>query len=381
MGDSIAEMNSSYLASRAATLNSAITTALASKDGGASQPQGQQPSGSRPAKAAPAAAAAPAAPASTVEPPASGTGAAGPAEASQPSTDGEGEESQRGGEEPPGAPPEGEGDAAPAPELAALTAAGKKKDLRALEKALGLPEGHLGVQNHDYAAYRRRQDELATDQQNLTNAQNILIERYAPHVKALQLANKGDLRGYADLIQLQTGVGVEDFVKYWSANVQQLPPEVAEFQAEKRRKLQQQSAAPPETKQEPAADKPTTEQATARADKYISEEAGNHPAFKLEGAKEGVRKIWLASYDKATKGFKLSPQQAANEFVKQRKAAYEREQWILSGKQPPAPARTRTPARRGQAEAKPPSDAPLTREQLIERGAQEWRRQKARDRA
>lgn len=375
MGDSIAEMNSSYLATRAATLNSAISTALASKDGASPQQPAGERSSSKPAKGAPAAAAAPApAPASTPAPDAS-SGASAPAAGDTAADD--------AAEQPPpdtsellaqseDAPADGDTPAA----LTELQALGKKKDLRALEKKLGLPEGHLGVQNHDYAAYRRRQEELSTGEANLHNAQQVLIERYAPHVKALQVANKGDLRGYADLIELQTGVKIEEFISYWSKNIQQLPQEVADFAAERRRKLQQ-GAATPETKQEPKTEPVTKEQATARADKYISEEAGNHPAFKLEGAKEGVRKIWLSSYDKSTNGFKLTPQAAANEYVKQRKAQAEREAWILSGKTPPAPARTRTPPRRGQAESQPPRQ--LSREELIEQGARRWREQKARD--
>jgi hypothetical protein len=369
MGESIAEMNASHLASRAATLSSAISAALAAKDGAQPPaPKGNPAPGAAPATAFAGATGA-AVSQSTAPAPESPPG-------EQSSQSDEARDDQSTSSEPSSASQEEAPESSGSEALAPLQAAGQKKDLRALEKHLGLPEGHLGVQNHDYAAYRRRQDELAADRAKLDQGQQVLIERFGPHVKALQLANKGDLRAYADLLHLHTGVSVEDFVKYWSANVQQLPPEVAEYQAEKRRKLQQSSAPAPETKTEPQA--VTTEQATAKADKYISEEAGSHPAFKLDGAKDGVRKLWLASYDKATKGFKLTPQQAANEFVKQRKAAYEREQWILSGKQPPAPPRTKTPARRGQGETQPRTEH-LTREQLIERGAQEWRRQKARD--
>lgn len=259
------------------------------------------------------------------------------------------------------------------PELAELQALGKKKDLRALEAKLGLEEGSLGVNNGSWAAYRRRVDEVTASEAKLESNQRALIDRFGPPAALIERANHGDLKAYAGLIEQTTGVPIEKFIEHWSKNVEKLDPATVQLQREN--ELLRRRLAAPEA---PAAAPVTAQAAAAKADAYIAEEAGQHPAFKLEGAKEGVRKIWLESYDKANKGFRLSPQQAAAAFVSQRRSAYERDQWILSGKKPPPkPARTKTLSRQGASESQPRSEAPLSRQELIDRAAHKWRRLKA----
>lgn len=345
--ESVSEMNAAHLTARATALDSAIAGALASK-------------GAALLKPAKVAAAPVVAPAAEV-----------PAEES--ALDAESVEPMEPAPDAPPEEPPAEDEPAPSADLAELTALGKKKDLRALEKKLGLEEGSLGVNNGSWAAYRRRADELSANEGKLANSERTLIGKFGPAVDLIQHARNGDLKAYAEAIAATTGISIEAFVEHWSKNVPKLDPRTLELERENAR-----LRGPAKPEPAPEAAKPDIAAATKRADDYITAEAGKHPAFKLEGAKDGVRKLWLNSYDKASQAFGLTPQQAAGEFVKQRKAAYEREQWILSGKTPPPKPRTKALSRSGAGETQVRSEN-LTREQIIERAAVEWRRQKARD--
>lgn len=362
MAESIAEQNSAYLANRATALNSAIQTALSSKDAPTPKP-------SKDARPAPGGA-----PTPPKAKPSTGSqttivpSIVAPADPSpEESTSTIADDAATGLET--DAPSD---DAAPEPEPAhpdveELQAIGKKRDLRALELKLGLPEGHLGVNNGTWAAYRKRADELAAATTQHEQNESTLVQRYAPIVEAIQSARKGDLRAYANAIAKTTGVTVEQFIAYWSKNVQSIDTTGHTVQE-------------PAPKQLPPAEDQSAkrEAAIVRVDKYLTEEAGNHPAFKLQGAQEGVRKIYLASYDKATRGFKLTAQAAASQYVAERRAAHENENWILSGKKRPKAATTQTLSRSKAADAQP-RDQPMSRDQAIEHHAAIIRRQKARE--
>ena len=374
-GQSLAEINSNFLQSRADRLNVALQTALASKDkptqkpGSAGSTATAKPS--KPAAGKATAQTAPAAESVSIAPAADESGDA----AEEPATATSAPDDSQSDDDSTGADDDSDNSQALAPELQPLAELGKKKDLRALEKALGLPEGHLGVKNGDYAAYRRRESEVTEREQAVVTNEHKLIQRFGPPAALIEKANAGDLRAYADLIEKTTSVPIDTFVEFWVKNVTKLDPETIRLRRENE-ELRRGRAPEKQDEQKPV--KVTAESAAASADKYIQEEAGNHPAFKLEGAKEGVRKIWLASLNPKTKGFNLTPQQAASEFVKQRRAQIERESWITAGNKPPQTPRTRTRSRQGAGHTRAPSTPP-TREQLIERGAAAWRAQKQRD--
>lgn len=268
----------------------------------------------------------------------------------------------------------------------AVSAAATKKDLRAVEKLLGLDEGVLGATNADYAAYRRRCEaaddrDKALDQKQIQN-NDILIRKYGPVADLVTHASKGDLIAYGRTIEQTTGVPIQVFIEHWVKNVRQLPQEtlqlqrrLAQYETPDGRPLVTQT---PADKALPApVDKTAAE---TKANTYLTTEAANHPAFKLKGGIDEVRAAWLKSYDKASKAFKLTPKAAADQVVAARKAAYEQEQWVLSGRTPPAKPRTRTLSRTGASEAGGAPRGPAkTRDQLIQEGAENIRRQKQAD--
>lgn len=269
----------------------------------------------------------------------------------------------------------------------AVSAAATKKDLRAVEKLLGLDEGVLGATNADYAAYRRR-CEAADDRDKALDAKqiqnnDILIRKYGPVADLVTHASKGDLIAYGRTIEQTTGVPIQVFIEHWVKNVRQLPQETLQLQ----RRLAQYETPDgrPIVTQTPP-DKALPDLAGGRAaaetkaNTYLTTEAANHPAFKLKGGIDEVRAAWLKSYDKASKAFKLTPKAAADQVVAARKAAYEQEQWVLSGRTPPAKPRTRTLSRTSASEAGGAPPAPRkSREELIEEGAANMRRQRQAD--
>lgn len=264
-------------------------------------------------------------------------------------------------------------------DLTALTALAKKKDLRAIEKQLGLEDGILGATNGEYAALRNRQREVEAREkaEAATHEQNnrTLISKFGPTVELIDLAAKGNVRAYALALERTTGVTIAEFVKHYAANVQQMDPRVLELERENAR-LRQSTA--PNTPQDSKAAPASAETALAKANTYIGEEVKTHAALKLKGGLDEVRTKWLASFDKRTQAFKLTPQAAADAVVDDRRKLREQESWLLAGKRPPPPPRTRALSRTGASETQPRAQN-LTREQLIERGANEYRRQKAAD--
>lgn len=264
-------------------------------------------------------------------------------------------------------------------DLKAANALAKKKDFRALEKHLGLEEGVLGATNGDYAALRRRTGEVEAREkaEAATHDQNnrTLINKFGPTVELIDLAAKGNVRAYALAIERTTGVTIAEFVKHYAANVQQMDPQVLELQRENARlRAAGQMVNQDGTKAAPT----TTEAALTKANTYISDEVKAHPALKLKDGLNEVRTKWLASWDKRTQAFKLTPQAAANAVIEDRRKLVEQESWLLAGKKPPAPPRTRAISRTGASESQPRKQS-LTREQLIEKGAAEYRRQKMAD--
>jgi hypothetical protein len=273
-----------------------------------------------------------------------------------------------------------------------VSAAATKKDLRALEKALGLEDGVLGSTNGEYAALRRREKEFESTvaERNTTHTKNQqqLINVFGPTVNLIEQAKTGNLMSYARTIEVTTGISIQAFVEHWAKNVHQMNPQALEMQ----RRLARYETPDGQPRQLPAAQEPapapaqgapvTAEAATTKANTYITTEAKDHPALKLKGGLDEVRQVWLQSFDKATKTFKLTPQKAGDAVIAQRRQAHEQEQWILAGKQPPpARRRTTTIARTGASETQPRTQVKLTREQLIEKGAADMRRAKAADAA
>lgn len=374
------QANAATAAARAARLDSAISQALASKLPPA-------PKAPRAATKAPAAVASPAATdtsslasSATIEPAApdadtehAALGALGldgaPVVAAEGEPSGEPLESAAGDPAEPG----------PAVDVDALNALAKKRDLRAVEKALGLEEGVLGATNGEYAALRRRSDEVAAREKVVQDThdanQGTLIRKFGPTVELLDLAAKGNVQAYALAIERTTGVSIGEFVKHYAANVPQIHPRVLELERENARLRASGEPAPPA----PAA-APTVQTAVQKADTYIAAEAKDHPALKLKGGPEEVRAVWLKSFDKASKAFKLTPLQAAAKVVETRRQVAEQESWLLAGKEPPKAPRTRAISRTGASETQP-RKTNLTRDQLIERGAAEIRRQKMVDAA
>jgi len=383
------EANQAFNQARADRLGAAISQALAAKVPAAPKPSkggSTRPStaGAAPASSTAAATDAAAIPASTesspTQPddstPASGA-APSPAELGLDTAEPAEGEPQDGAAEGPESGPD-----------ATAAALGKKRDLRGLEKHLGLPEGHLGTQNGDWASYRRRLGEVEARAQEVeaTHASNnaTLIGKFGPVVDLIGLAQKGDLQAYAQLVERTTGVRIAQFVDHWSKNMPRLDPRVMQLERENAElKAQRQPAATPEP---PAAGAVTADAATQRANTYLSEAAKGHAALSLKGGLDEVRAKWLGSY-KPGKGFGLSPQAAADAVVADRRAQREQEGWVLSGKTPPKRPVTRALPRTGASEARvrerPKVDlsAKEGRERLIEEGAAMVRRQKARDAA
>lgn len=259
-----------------------------------------------------------------------------------------------------------------------LEALAKKRDRRGIERLLGLKEGALGVGDHDYAAYRRRMDEV--EAQATTNAEThernnqTLIQKFGPAVDAIQLAQKGNLIGFARAIELTTGIRIATFVEHWAKNVQQLDPRILQLEQENA----QLRARGQIVTQDGQVEKPapvTAEAARTKANTRIQAEAKDHPALKLRGGLDDVRAKWLGSFDKATQAFRLTPKQAADAVLTERRSAHEQEQWVLSGKKPPKQPVTRTVPRQGASETQPRKST-LTREQIIEQHASLMRRGK-----
>lgn len=346
---SLAEVNSAFLQARTDRLSGALTAALAGKLDPPGPPvRMRKPSASAPSSSTPAVVA-------TVA-------------ATDPSATPKPSETEEAAPEFPEEPAEAE-EAPSSLELAELQELGKKRDLRALEKKLGLEEGTLGVNNASWKAYRKRVDEVTARESKHATDQDTLISKFSPAVGLIQRAQKGDLRAYAQLLEHTTGVPVAKFVSHWSKNIEQLDPRIAELEQENARL----KSTAPQAETQPLA--PAA--AIAKTDAYLSAEAKDHPAWKLDGAKEGIRQLWLASFQKATKTFALSPKAAATEFLRVKKATHEREQWILAGKTPPAKKKTTTITRTGASESQPrQNNKNLTRQQLIDRAASEWQRAK-----
>lgn len=364
-----------FLSNRASRLDSAISTALASKLPPAPK-----------AKAAPPRAAASPAATATSQPVSSATTEA-PAEAA-PEADAETAALALADAGTSADPTPADELASEAPEAEAVgfdpvevNALAKKKDLRAVEKLLGLEEGVLGATNGEYAALRRRQTEVETaakrNAEQHDSNQATLIAKFGPTVDLIQLASKGDLAAYAATIERTTGIRIAAFVDHWSKNMPRLDPRVLHLEQENAR-LRGQTAptAPQDTPPAPAADKAAV---LAKVTAYVTQEAKDHPALKLKGGLAEVQEKYLGSWDKTSKSFKLTPQQAAAAVVEDRRRAREQESWILSGKTPPKKPVTRAISRTGAAETQHRPQT-LTREQAIEKHAAIIRRQKAADR-
>jgi hypothetical protein len=399
----LTQVNHEFAAARASRLDSAINQALQAKLPPAPKGKGTASSAaSRPGTAPPSTSAAspapktPASPAPASAPPSSSAGAAGStvtgglnaALPGEPGSDtpepasadpeqaalaleAEPSENAEGGDGEP------QGEAAEAeqwtPDREAVSAAATKKDLRALEKALGLDEGVLGATNGEYAALRRRQGEVEKGETALEGNKQQLIRVFGPVVNLVQQAKGGDLMAYARSIEVSTGIPIQVFVEHWAKNIHRLdtsrlPP------------LLQQPQQPAQLEQQPAP-AVTPEAATVKANTYLSGELKDHPALKLKGGLDDVRAAWLRGFDKATKTFKVSPQKAAEQVIADRRTAHEQEQWILTGKKPTAKTtpRTKTLSRTGASESQPREQRQLSREELIERGAAEMRRAKVVD--
>jgi hypothetical protein len=377
---SVPQLNAAFLNERSARLDAAIGQALSTKmpaappkaQKGAPAPVSPGASGAARSASAPAAPVASESP--TAETLSGGDDAA--ALAAEAIGDDPGEPATDGAQEDPAAAPEGAAVELDRAELAALA---KKRDLRGIEKLIGLEEGALGATNGEYAALRRRQGEVETraaevEQKHEANNQT-LIKKFGPVVDLVQHAQGGNLRAYVELIQRTTGVPIALFVQHWSKNMVQVDPQVLELQR-KLAKYEGESAPAPA----PAPTTQTPEAAIQKADAYIAEEAKDHPALKLkDGAKE-AREKWLAGFDRKTKSFKLSPKAACDAVVAERKAQREQESWLLSGKTPPKRPTTKAISRTGASETQVRKQN-LSREELIERGAAMVRRAKAADAA
>lgn len=385
-GESIAEMNSAFAAARAERVSTALTNALQQK---AIAPP--EKSGIPKAKkvSAPAPAASPSATPSATPAPSAESSAAS-ADFSVPDIQAALGEVPDAAAPDAGADPaaaqddpaaaEDDGSPAVAPEVAELQELGRKKDLRALEKKLGLEEGSLGVNNGSWKAYRNRLAEVEAKETsvNATHAQNeaALIAKFGTPYQLIESAKKGDLIAYAQSIEHTTGISIGKFIQLWSQNVQAVNPRELELERENLRLRGATQQQQPAAATEPAAATDTPAAAAiAKANTYLTAEAKDHPALKLKGGLDEVRAKWLASFSKAEKKFKLTPKAAADAVVAERKAAREQESWILAGKIPPAAPTTKTLPRRGASETHVPK-ANMTRNEIIEQAAANWQRQK-----
>lgn len=368
----LTQVNAEFLSSRASRLDSAITKALEAKMPAPPKPKAAAPT------ASPSAAASGTPAPSAPSPAASETA---PADAESAAL--EAVEAEPGAGVPAELEPQGEALEGPAVDVAALNALAKKKDLRAIEKQLGLEPGVLGATNADYAAYRRRVDEVETRAKTVetTHESNnqTLINKFGPTVDLLTHAQKGNLQAYAMTIERTTGISIQAFVNHWAKNIQQLDPRTLQLEQENARLRAQGQIVTQDGRVEQPAAAPTKEAATTKATAYVTAEAKDHAALKLKGGVDEVRKVWLASFVKATKSFALTPVQAADKVLETRRKERESESWILSGQTKPTPPRTRAISRTGSSETQVRAKTPLTRDQLIERGAEQMRRQKAAD--
>lgn len=388
-GESIAEMNSAFASARAERVNTALQNALQQKaltpPAGAIAPKASKgkPAASAPAVAGAAASAAPAPVAAATAP-----GDGGPSIADVQAALGEpgaeaAAEVATEADAPQGeAATEGEGaesDEGPAPELAELQELGKKKDLRALEKKLGLEEGSLGVNNGSWKAYRNRLAEVEAKEAQHVKNEEVLVAKYRAPFDLIEHAKKGDLRAYGMTIEQTTGMPIGRFIQLWTSNVQAVDPRTLELERENARLRGQGKLVEQDGTQTPAAPPAAKQVALDKANTYITSEAPNHPALRLKDGLDSVRAKWLASYDKTSKTFKVTPKAAADAVVAERRAAHEQEQWILSGKTPPKKPTTRALPRAGASEMVPREDT-RTRQQKIDDAARKWQQQKARER-
>jgi hypothetical protein len=393
-GESIAEMNSAFAAARADRVNTALQNALSQKaltpPAGAIAPKaakGKTAAGT-PASAAPAATAtnAGSTPAVPAAPP---PGDGGPSIADVQAALGE-----PGAEAAPDVAPEpeapqgeaagdgeaaDEGEAAVGADLAELQELGKKKDLRALEKKLGLEEGSLGVNNGSWKAYRNRLAEVEAKETQHVKNEEALVAKYSAPFQLIEHAKQGDLLSFAKTIEATTGITIARFVQLWSQGVQQVNPREAELERENQRLRGQGKLVEQDGTQTPAAASTAKQVAIEKANTYITAEAKDHPVLRLKDGLDSVRAKWLASYEKSSKTFKLTPKAAADAVVAERRAEREQEQWILSGKTPPKKPTTRALPRAGASETVPRKDN-RSRQEIIDSFARQIQQDKARTR-
>lgn len=263
----------------------------------------------------------------------------------------------------------------------------KRKDFRGIEKLLGLEVGVLGATNSEFAALRRREDAVAAREASVTQTHESnnqkLIAKFGGVADLVQLASQGNLRAYAATVERTTGLPIRVFVDLWNQNVAQIPPDQLAIHQRAARFTQPQQApqlpAAPEAQQQPATPEAARTAALAKANAHVAAEAKGHPALALKGGADDVRQAWLSSYDKASNSFKLTPKQAADQVVQARRQENERESWLLSGRRPPAPARTRS-APRQRAEAQVVEAGPVSRQDAIEKHARIMRNAKVLER-
>lgn len=384
---SVASLDAAFNQSRQTRLDGAISAALASK-----VPEAPPPPKAPTGKPKPAASAAPAT-ASDGSGSSTSTGsspalsAASPAAAPEPSLAEPAEGEADLTEVVEGEPQDGSAEAAESAfDRDAITALAKKGKLRDVEKALGLEEGVLGTRNGDYAALRRREEAVEGARQQLSqqvfDERQKLIEKFGPHHELTVLAQKGDLRAFAGLIQRTTGMRIEAFIQHWAQNVTQVSPRELELE----RRLAQVEG---QRQQPPPQAEPQTPDARAAAlgkvTTYLAGELTGHLALKLPGGADEVRAKWLANIDPATRAPRMTPQAAADAVLSERRTKAEQERWLLSGKEPPKKGGSKTVQRRGSTEARVlpdlPADPARRRESAIEFHAAQMKRGKAAERA
>lgn len=374
-----AELESRHQQAHTARINKAMEAALAGKlDPPGAPPKGNRVAAPKARAAAPLPAGGAGVPVTVAAPGLSTAAPAGAPPAAQPAAPGVAplDDSDDSGELP-AAPDPAAAEESPETlraQFERARAAGAKKDLRAIEAELGLEEGALGVSNGSYAAYRRRVEEVSAREAKHAENEGTLVGKFGPAVGLIQQARAGNLKAYAQLIEHTTGVAVPKFIEFFSKNVERLDPRITQLEQENAQ-LKRGTNQP----QQPAGDPRAN--AIAKANEFITAEAGQHPAFQLAGAIDGVRDVWLKSWDAPSQSFRLTPAAAANEYVRERKAQHEREQWLLAGKKPPkGAARNRNVPRLGASETQPRKQA-MTRQEAIEHHAKLITAAKNRERA
>jgi hypothetical protein len=383
MGDeatpaTLTQVNAEFLSARASRLDGAISKALAGRIEAPAAPKASKGPSKSAAPASSTAAATPAAasPASTES---STQPASEPSESSGGATPEPSTTDQPDADEPQDGPAEAE-PAALDLDRGELDTLAKKKDRRGIEKMLGLKEGTLGVGDHDYATYRRRVGEVEARERTVqaTHEQNnqTLIKKFGPAVEMIERAQKGDLVAYARSIELTSGIRIETFIDHWSKNMPRLDPRVMALEQEN---VRLRAQTPPSTAQDTPAQPPAPDAARKKADSIVLADAKEHAALKLRGGLDDVRAKWLGSFNKATNSFGLTPTQAADAVLDDRRKAHEQEQWVLSGKKPPKKPVTRAVTRTGASESQPRKQN-LTREQIIDQHAKLIQRQKIAER-